>query len=94
MSCPVLPIFSALQLWVVLATMFTGHEFPAIIPFGATSKTVFTAPTHTVFKSCERKLKRLLKRSRDTLHDTVDNFVVRLEQIHEVERSHIERMFT
>jgi hypothetical protein len=30
----------------------------------------------------------------DMLHDTVDNFVVCLQQVHEVEGSHIEHVFT
>jgi len=33
---------------------------------GATSKTVYTTPTHTLFKSCKCKLKLFLKRSQVT----------------------------
>jgi hypothetical protein len=30
----------------------------------------------------------------DMLHDTLGNFVVSLQQVHEVERSHVEHVFT
>jgi len=39
---------------------------PAIISFGATSQIVCTPPTRTLFMSCKRKLKQLMKRSQVT----------------------------
>jgi len=55
--CPVESISQALQVWVVLATMFTGHESLVIISFGSTSQTCI------LFRRCKKKLKLLLQRS-------------------------------
>jgi len=47
-------------MWVVLTTVSTGCEFLRL--FRAASKIVCTAPIHTQFSSCKRKLKLMLKR--------------------------------
>jgi hypothetical protein len=53
---------------------------PVIISFWAASKIVCTTPSPTLFKSCEQKLKLLLRRSQATCSMTVNDFVVSLQE--------------
>jgi hypothetical protein len=55
---------------------------PVIISFGTRSNIVCTIPTCTLFVSFKWKLKLLLRVSQVMGCVTVDNFVVRLQQVH------------
>jgi len=66
----------------------------AIISFGATSKIMHTAPTHTLFRRCKWKMKLLLKGSQVTCCMTVDNFVVCLQQVQEAKGTYTQHKLT
>jgi len=64
-----------LGVWVVLATIFSGHK-TAIIFFEAMPKIVYTALSHTLFRNYAPKLKQLLKRPQVTCCVTVESSVI------------------
>jgi hypothetical protein len=82
-------ISRALLVWVVLATMFTGHETLRLFCFGAASKIVSTDRTNS--QSVQELQTEIGTGTEDItgdiMRDTADKFLVRSQRAHEVKRN-------
>jgi hypothetical protein len=73
--------------------MFSGFESLWLFPLGLPQRScVLHQPTVQELQAKTEAVAEVI--TGDMLHDTADKFVVHLQQVHEVEGSHTEHLFT
>jgi hypothetical protein len=74
--------------------MFTAHQSLRLFSWGYFKDSGYRTNPHTV-QELQVKIEAVAEEiTADMLRDTVNNFVVHLQQVHKVVGSHIEHVFT